>query len=44
MANSILRLPEVKAKTKKSRSSGWLESEIDNWINERIAERDSEVA
>ena len=65
MANSILRLPEVKDKTKKSRSSiyadmakdkfpkqiklgarssGWLESEIDDWINERIADRDSEVA
>ena len=26
------------------RSSSWLESEIDDWIKERIAERDSEVA
>jgi len=26
------------------RSSGWLQSEIDQWINDRIAERDSEAA
>lgn len=27
-----------------SRSSGWLESEVQQWIDERVAERDSEVA
>jgi len=26
------------------RSSGWLESEVDQWISDRVAERDSEVA
>jgi len=27
-----------------SRSSGWIESEINQWLNDRIAERDSEAA
>lgn len=61
---SILKLPEVKKRTGKSRSSiysditkgtfpkqvrtgsrssGWLESEINQWIENRIIERDSEV-
>jgi len=26
------------------RSSGWLESEVDQWISDRVADRDSEVA
>jgi prophage regulatory protein len=26
------------------RSSAWVESEVDGWIQERIAERDQEVA
>ncbi len=26
------------------RSSGWLESEIDQWISDRVADRDAEVA
>jgi len=26
------------------RSSGWLESEVDSWISDRVAERDGEVA
>ena len=57
MNNTILRLPEVKAKTGLSRSTiylkisensfpssislgarsvGWLESDIDSWITERV--------
>lgn len=27
-----------------TRSSGWLQSEVDQWINDRIAERDAGVA
>jgi len=27
-----------------SRSSGWLESEVDQWISDRVAERDGEAA
>ena len=27
-----------------SRSSGWLQSEVEQWIDDRIALRDSEVA
>ena len=27
-----------------ARSSGWLESEIDEWIAARVSERDSEIA
>ena len=27
-----------------SRSSGWIETEVQSWIESRIAERDSEVA
>jgi len=27
-----------------TRSSGWLQSEVEQWIDERIALRDSEVA
>ncbi len=58
MANSILRLPDVKARTGLSRSTiylrisegafpapislgdravGWLEGEVNQWIDERIA-------
>ena len=61
MAKVILRLPDVKAKTKLSRSSiylriskgefpksvslggravGWLEHEIDQWVEQKIAVRD----
>jgi len=59
MANSILRLPQIKSRTGLSRSSiyqyvkdgsfpspislgsrsvGWLEDEVDTWIENRISE------
>jgi len=59
MANSILRLPQVKNRTGLSRSTiysmvsdgtfpksislgsrsvGWVEDEVDNWIEKRISE------
>lgn len=61
MSNAILRLPAVKAKVGKGRSTlyadiaagkfpkpiqigprsvGWLLSEVDEWIAQRISERD----
>jgi prophage regulatory protein len=27
-----------------ARSSGWIQSEVDQWVDDRVAERDSEVA
>jgi prophage regulatory protein len=65
MAQAILRLPQVKARTGLSRSTiylrvsqgsfprpislgprsvGWVESEIFEWIAERIDERDARAA
>jgi len=27
-----------------TRSSGWIQSEVEQWVDDRVAERDSEVA